>query len=506
MDNANQIKLDDEKFYNIMKIEEEDIKKKKKIDYNAKIIDLINSVVDDELQDDVDNEEKTVEKNDEKTVENEEEENIRIDNNNIKIDDMNEKKIDNIKLSKTHTYSTILSKIGFEYTTDDSSLIKEELYKALDEMQVDSSKIIIFSDQKLAAKNALYDNEKINTKIFFKIFLLNIPVMKIILDNNNNNNDVNFDLALNTLYQILSLSKLNPTNEIIIYDEKSKNKIHKNKTKVFKSEFCLLLTSLYSDLNDIKQNLNENCDKIKFKFVNDEAMDCLNKLKDNNSSTCLTNKNPKQILDIIVFFVQYYNHQNKRLNLMLMEKTEDLSNQISLCMLNKIVLKSTADDDDQVFENKFSSKIIKKFFIEEEFDFKCILVFDEKLNSLYFYEYDDLKTIWSHLDNSFDCLVEPIVTQYVIQKKMFKTIKEQKYYKEKYNNNHKNNNKRNDVKAKVDKNVVIDNNNNFSSFDLLKQSVQQLFEGNMKLKNQLMEMIINFEKVEINEENAENEV
>ena len=30
MDNANQIKLDDEKFYNIMKIEEEDIKKKKK--------------------------------------------------------------------------------------------------------------------------------------------------------------------------------------------------------------------------------------------------------------------------------------------------------------------------------------------------------------------------------------------------------------------------------------------------------------------------------------------
>jgi hypothetical protein len=245
MDNANHIKLD-EKFYNIMKIEEEDIKKKKKIDYNAKIIDLINSVVDDELQDDVDNEEKTVEKNDEKTVENEEEENIRIDNNNIKIDDMNEKKIDNIKLSKTHTYSTILSKIGFEYTTDDSSLIKEELYKALDEMQVDSSKIIIFSDQKLAAKNALYDNEKINTKNFFKIFLLNIPVMKIILDNNNNNNDVNFDLALNTLYQILSLSKLNPTNEIIIYDEKSKNKIHKNKTKVFKSEFCLLLTSLYS--------------------------------------------------------------------------------------------------------------------------------------------------------------------------------------------------------------------------------------------------------------------
>ena len=374
------------------------LSEKNKAEKNAQILDII--ISDDiAITDSSSGKDVTIIENNSTTITN----TIEVNADELLSDDIN------LKIMKKYYYST-LSQICFEYTNDERMSIYEQLYGELDNI-----KLTTVDEYKTAAKNILYNNIYINLKNVFKIILLyQVPPSSVkndIEDNNNDNNNnyyVSFYLALNVLYQIFSSSKISTlTNELIIFEnqltekKQQKNKNKKAEQKKFISEFKTLLLSLLSVLNNIKNE--DNNDEIKLKFI-EASINYFNDIMiDQFSSDHLNNKSSKKILDIILFFIEYYNNNNKKYNLLLMEKNDDVANGLSLCQLRKMVLSSSSTNQ-QIFEYKVSSNKIKKFLTQDDdqFDCKCILVYDETTNSLQFYEYVDFKTIWTQLDLSFN--------------------------------------------------------------------------------------------------------
>ena len=370
---------------------------------------------------------------------------IKNNNNNNNDTTIEENNITISSDTKYYYYSIV--KVKFEFTDDEYSTIQEIFQHELDKSNNNKKKELI-----ILLKNVLYMNDTISSMNLFNIFLLHEHLYNDDDSINdattiNINMDNNFTLSLNILYKIFynitqeekhnnRSSKLlleinnNDEEELqSIFNIKNNKNKKNNINNEFNKEFIKLLKTFYTILKENNHNnitIQNKYQNIKIDF--NATMLLLDELIEIKSPNLVKNdKSSKLILEIIIFFVEFYNESDEKFHVLLLEKNHDEEEEDILINIKNNYKRSwwlmTQSSKFNNKNDKFSINTIKKYFSKNSQITKCVLTFEKDYNELNFYEFD-IFTIWNQLDCCFELLLDQIISQHLTKLEMISYFEE----------------------------------------------------------------------------------
>ena len=369
---------------------------------NGKVVDLYNNS-------DGEDDEKDVKIIETKPYNNNDDDNNSINDDNLLLD------------HQTKIFYNALIKLVVQYTENQISKIRKFINK-----EFDKSENKTFDNLLTLGKHIFYNNNDSDTMIdsikLFEIFLLHQQN-----NNNINNTDSNYNQSLDILNQIFNNNN-NTSFELKLEEQQNKNKTTKNKknSKVqFNDSLIKLLQMFVDSLSDIISNdllfRKYNNNKYSIDILETKTyLENLINFKNNDRSS-------KKILQMILFFANYYNDEidasnNKKLNnIMVFEKSDDQNGNFINNFNNNELLwyrVSLLFSQTSLFiEPKNSAKTLKSWFSKKDNYNNIILIYDEDIDSLEFYEYD-MQTISNQLDYCLNMFIEPLITKYLISNEL----------------------------------------------------------------------------------------